>query len=651
MKDKIIDGYIIDFSEEFELHGDNESEVFEKFVNFCILSKLHNESFDPKEICVGGSFDTGLDGIAILVNDHIVTSTTDVDFFKKSLRRLDVQFVFLQSKQSPKFEMGEISKFIFGVKNFFKDSSSLQTNEKIKKILAIKEYIYKSSIDMDVNPKCSMFYVTTGEWKGDQNITAIVAEGVDDLKRTNLFSDVNFNPIDSDKIKSIYRSLRQKVVKEIIFEKHTILPKIEKIKTAYIGILPVSEFIVLISDSDGNMNKQLFYDNVRDFQGHNPVNKEIEKTVQDEIHSSYFQLMNNGITVVAKSVNQTGDSFTIKDFQIVNGCQTSHIIFLNKDTISDRLYLPIKLIVTEDNEITNQIVIATNSQTEIKREAFESLAPLHKKLEEFYVSIEKKSEHKLYYERRSKQYEFQPTIKKHQVISLTLQVKSFLAMFLNGPHSTHRYYGNILSLNRSQIFNESHELYPYYVSAFAFYSLEKLFINKTISNKYRELKYHLLLAFRLIFEIRTPPPLNSKKMNDYCEELMKILKDPVKVKQGFLEASKLMDKALKKSSYSVYESSRRKFFTDSLETLSRKCTEEPCGKSIASTERKNGVVDWFSDTRGYGFVLADDNESYFVHFKEIQGDGYKTLNEGDSVSFIGVNTEKGFQAQNVILFT
>ncbi len=66
----------------------------------------------------------------------------------------------------------------------------------------------------------------------------------------------------------------------------------------------------------------LFYDNVRDFQGDNPVNKEIDDTLKSD-ERDLFVLLNNGITIVAESLSKTGDIFTIEDYQIVNGCQTS----------------------------------------------------------------------------------------------------------------------------------------------------------------------------------------------------------------------------------------------------------------------------------------------------------------------------------------
>jgi CspA family cold shock protein len=146
-----------------------------------------------------------------------------------------------------------------------------------------------------------------------------------------------------------------------------------------------------------------------------------------------------------------------------------------------------------------------------------------------------------------------------------------------------------------------------------------------------------------------PPPLNSKKIDNYCKQLLDTMQDKDKVEKSFKEACNVLDQALKKSEFTSYDSSRRKVFTDSLEDISKQCSQTPCKKSIASTERNNGVVDWFSDVRGYGFINTNDGNSFFVHFRDIQGEGYKTLHQGDSVSFIGIASEKGLQAQDVKL--
>lgn len=61
-----------------------------------------------------------------------------------------------------------------------------------------------------------------------------------------------------------------------------------------------------------------------------------------------------------------------------------------------------------------------------------------------------------------------------------------------------------------------------------------------------------------------------------------------------------------------------------------------------------GTVKWFNDSKGFGFITLDDgSKDCFVHHSSIQGEGFKTLNEGDRVEFEIVQGEKGPAAENV----
>jgi len=62
---------------------------------------------------------------------------------------------------------------------------------------------------------------------------------------------------------------------------------------------------------------------------------------------------------------------------------------------------------------------------------------------------------------------------------------------------------------------------------------------------------------------------------------------------------------------------------------------------------EKGTVKWFNGAKGYGFITREEGDDVFVHFKAILGDGYRTLNEGDEVTFEVENGAKGLQATNV----
>ena len=63
--------------------------------------------------------------------------------------------------------------------------------------------------------------------------------------------------------------------------------------------------------------------------------------------------------------------------------------------------------------------------------------------------------------------------------------------------------------------------------------------------------------------------------------------------------------------------------------------------------REQGIVKWFNDSKGFGFIQRNSGEDIFFHFRAIQGDGYRSLQDGQKVEFIVVEGQKGLQAEEV----
>lgn len=66
------------------------------------------------------------------------------------------------------------------------------------------------------------------------------------------------------------------------------------------------------------------------------------------------------------------------------------------------------------------------------------------------------------------------------------------------------------------------------------------------------------------------------------------------------------------------------------------------------SERKTGTVKWFNSSKGFGFIEQPEGKDVFVHYSSISGDGFKNLEEGDSVEFTEAQGPKGLQAEAVV---
>ena len=166
--DRITKTLVQDFVDEQKLGALDDSQAFERFCNFCVISKEYPDTFDVEEVSVGKGDDTGLDGIAMVVNGTLVSSKDEIADLCDTNGYLEVTFIFVQAKTSSTFDTADIGTFCFGVKDFFSESPRLPRNTFIEEIAQLQEFIYsKSALMTKGKPTCKMFYVTTGKWRGE----------------------------------------------------------------------------------------------------------------------------------------------------------------------------------------------------------------------------------------------------------------------------------------------------------------------------------------------------------------------------------------------------------------------------------------------------------------------------------------------------
>lgn len=536
-----------------------DPDAFERLVAFCCVAAQHPHEFEIDDVCPGGGHDLGLDTFAVVASGHVITNIEQWLDITKTLRRVDVTFVLSQAKMSSHFDSAAIGTFLEGALAFFQPAPSLPENEDIANYRQLKDKIYSDTHMLIERPSLYLNYACAGSWQNDPHVVARLETGKVRLEQTKLFKRVEFRPLDSENLRAMYAELSQPATVTIDLPNHATIPELPRVRQAYIGIIACSEYLKLIQDGEGRIRRTVFSDNVRDFQGNNPVNNEIHATVTDANEQQWLPLLNNGVTVVARQIQQVGTKFHLQGFQIVNGCQTSYVLWSNSDSLRPGVTMPIKLIETMDAEFTAKVIQATNRQTEVKMEAFESLRTFHRDLEEYYNAMLDQSPIPLRYERRSGQYDWSDVEQRH-VVSLASQIKAYLAVFLEEPHSTHRYYGELLDVYRSRLFRDEIKDYgSYYTAALIMFCADALL--KAEYTDLRILRPHIALLIRQTFG---DVPGKAKERTKYEARIIETVKDKTHFTELFAEAVKEIKYAHHIRGESYHDLSRRREFTRAL---------------------------------------------------------------------------------------
>lgn len=524
--DRVTNSLLKDFLEKFNFPQNiDDSQRFEHFVNYTILEKVLEERLDVDTleiVNIGKNGTIGLDGFCILINNILITSIDDLKDVLESNKKPVVDVFFIQAKTENKFSLDSINSFGISVDDFVSEEQRYNWNNNALDSINLFKYLIENTNKLSKNPNCHMYYVTLGQYSKDKNIEAARHKIKDMIQKQGIFSEINFFYKDANSLQSDYRKIGQKISRKFNFKDRQLIPNIEGVQAAYIGVVPVQTIVDLIEDN-GKLMSSIFYDNVRDYQGENKVNSEIKKSIEDDRLKFAFSILNNGITIVAESISISRDDVTIENYQIVNGLQTSRVLYDSKDLLVDDMYVPIKLIVTQDEFIVSKVIRSTNRQTEVKEEDLIAFSDFQKKLEDYFKIDRGGNSDKLYYERRSKQYNNIDNIEQLAIIDKKTLIKVMGSFYFMKPNLAARYFSTLFQNLGSSLFKDNHKLEFYYTASLIYYKLEKLFSNGAIDERYKKIKYFLLMMIRLEFEKKNPPNLNDKKADKYCDDLLKFL--------------------------------------------------------------------------------------------------------------------------------
>ncbi len=424
----LLEAILDDYGEQLGMTNVSERDnVFEIFVAEQLLKDKDLDNDELTNGIIGGSFDNGIDGMYVLVNDELIQSIDQVDNFKK-IKNIEVHLH--QYKNNERISEDVVHKFNTAASNILSLSQELNPNSwnsvLIEKVDLLRALTIGSAA---VHPKYKFVFrhISKGNRENiykEDRLNESYLEKVKTLESTVVNSDYSnltfdFDFVGVNELISLNRNEKHFSIALKLNENPIALDFSENGKRGYIASVNIKDYYKFITEESGELRKYLFDSNIRDYQNNTEVNSQISETIQNEKDLDFWWL-NNGVTIIADQGSLTGKTLHLDNVQIVNGLQTSHSIFYSYSEGQDveNRSLLLKIIITDDKVTADKIIKSTNSQNQVPTSLLRATDQIQRDIEEFFLTKD------YYYDRRKNYYKNQKKPTK-KIISI-----NFLAQCL-----------------------------------------------------------------------------------------------------------------------------------------------------------------------------------------------------------------------------
>jgi hypothetical protein len=423
--DKIILDQLLEAKKLALAPSSSNSEFFEIFTAEQVLKDFDLSYEEIEAGILGGGGDGGIDGLYVFVNGDLVRDDTDFTVFKKGI---EIELVITQAKTSAGFNETAMDKFTAVSEDLLDLTKPISSFSSVynTELRSGMELFRKAHMALVARfPKIKLTYVYAT--KGDTPDPKVVRKA-DPLREKvqQFFSaatvDVKF--LGAAELLALARKQPKTTFMLNVAE----APISSSGDVGYVCLVRLRELYNFIVDESGNLQRNIFEANVRDYQGRTEVNDSIGESL-NQAHEDFWWL-NNGVTVIASQVTSSGRTLTIEDPQIVNGLQTSTEIFnyFNRaPNAQDNRNLLVRVIVPMKAESRDRIIKATNSQTSVQPASLRATDKIHRDIEEYLMPFG------LFYDRRKNRYknEGKPV---ERIVSIPLMAQAVMSVVLQRPN-------------------------------------------------------------------------------------------------------------------------------------------------------------------------------------------------------------------------
>ena len=438
--------------QEFQ-NNDNYSNISDYFEFFSDSQILKNQGLSDDEVdngIVGKGLDGGCDSIYLFLNNLLITPDVveNISAPKDSI----LEMIIIQSKKTTSFGEDAVMKWktissnLLDLSKTITDFTARYNTDVLEAFTTFRD-TYTRLITSRVKLKFRFYYVTLAS-----ELHPNVIQQAEELKDTirglfpNAVVDVTF--VDSDTLFDMYNAVIENRV-NLRFADIPISPN----QKNYVALVDLKSYFNFIVDDKGNVRKSFFDSNVRDYQGKNNVNSSIAETLHRTDNNDFWWL-NNGVTVLASEATLVNNrELQIVNPEIVNGLQTSMEIYNyfseNREALeSEKRSVLLRIIVPDNEESRDQIIFATNNQTNIPKATLRVTDPIHLQIEMYFKS------RGLFYDRRKNYYKNQGR-KPAEIVGVSFLAQCLITIFLKKPDYARARPSTLL--NDEKTYNELYE--------------------------------------------------------------------------------------------------------------------------------------------------------------------------------------------------
>lgn len=443
-----------------------EMSVADFFEVFCAEQASKEYELSYEEIQAGivdGEHDGGIDSFYTFVDGECVGEEVGFALPKKSA---DLEVIIIQSKSTSGFSETPIDKMISSLRRLLslqQDFDELtQYNSEVKSRADIFRKSYKRLASKFPSLKIKIIYACTKSTLGLHQNTQLKAQELVDIVE-GLFdeADVKFEFWGAKELLLLART-RPTQTFELTFDQSL------NGSNGYVALVKLRKFYTFLLGGGSEIRSDLFEANVRDYQGSTEVNQEISNTLENG-GSDDFWWFNNGVTILASRAISGGSTITIENPQIVNGLQTSSEIgrFFSSIDIDDLRSVMVKVVASENEEVRDKIIKATNSQNQVPLSSLRATDKIQRDIEHHLKA------NGYFYDRRKNFYknEGKPAAK---IISIALMAQAVMTLFRGEPDNARARPSSLIKDDAvyTSIFSETFALDAYFVAASAIRTIE-----------------------------------------------------------------------------------------------------------------------------------------------------------------------------------